>query len=257
MTALRPPGGTRWRRVEHHAEVDSTNRLLAARAAAGEPPGLVVVADHQTAGRGRLDRGWEDRPGDSLLCSALVDADGLAATLIPLAAGLAVVDAARDAGAEARLKWPNDVLVAVGSPPRRQKCAGILVEGVHHAGHARAVVGVGVNVDWRSAPGTPRASLAASVGRAVDRFAVLDRLLVHLDRRVAQLRDDPDGSRDDYRAVCTTLGREVRADTPEGMVTGTAVDVDEGGALRLRTPQGEVVLHAGDVTHLRPVDDPG
>lgn len=174
--------GDRWSDFEHHAEVTSTNTVVADRARRGAPTGLVVVADHQTAGRGRHGRRWWDRPpgsptragrpgsadgaasddatdpAGSLLVSCLTDlrpapATVAPVTLVPLAAGLAVVDAAARAGVETWLKWPNDVLARAGPSRAGEslsdetgKCAGVLVESV--AG--RQVVGIGVNLDWRA-----------------------------------------------------------------------------------------------------------
>lgn len=229
----------RWTAREHLAETPSTNAVALARAREGAPSGLVVTTDHQTAGRGRLGRRWLDLPaGASLPVSVLVDAPRRP-TLVPLAAGLAVVDAV---GRGAGLKWPNDVLVG------GRKVCGILVES---APDGRLVVGTGVNVDWR---GVVRdgdwTSLAEVDGADVDRGDLLDRLLDGLD---ARLDLDPDRLLDDYRRVCVTLGREVRVELPSGVLVGVAEDVDGSGALRLRTGEGAVTVRAGDVEHLRPL----
>ena len=128
----------RWRKIEHLEVTDSTNSVAAAGARSGSPAGLVVVADHQTAGRGRFGRRWEDRPGGSLLMSCLVDMPPRP-TLVPLAAGLSVADVVTRAGPDPELKWPNDVLIA------GRKCAGVLVEVCSPL----LVVGIGVNIDWR------------------------------------------------------------------------------------------------------------
>ena len=243
--ALLLEGPTRWSPFEHLVEVGSTNEVVAARAVAGAPSGLVVVADHQTAGRGRLNRTWVDVPGRSLLMSVLVEAPRVP-TLVPLAAGLAVADAVEAAGVVASLKWPNDVLV------RDAKCAGVLVEGVG----ARLVVGIGVNVDWRgvarAVAGAPWTSIADAVGRAVNRWEVVADLLGALDRWLVTVERAPDELLDAYRGRCATLGNEVRVDTPRGGVAGVAVGVDGDGALIVRGPRGEVTIRAGDVTHVRP-----
>ncbi|MDQ4131280.1 MAG: biotin--[acetyl-CoA-carboxylase] ligase [Actinomycetota bacterium] len=214
----------RWREIEHLEVADSTN---------------AVVADHQTAGRGRFGRRWEDRPGGSLLVSCLVDTPARP-TLVPLAAGLAVADSVGSAGAEPELKWPNDVLVA------GRKCAGVLVEACTH----QLVIGIGVNVDWRGAvsPGS-WTSLAEELGHQVDRWDVLVDLLRALDRRLAQ---GPDDVLADYREVCSTLGRNVVVEGPARTIVGLALDVDERGALAVRTDDRVLSLDSGDVAHLRP-----
>src|SRR5688572_1154875 len=147
------PAG-RFADVRWFAELDSTNRLAADLARAGAPDGVVVGADHQTAGRGRRGRTWESRPGASLLVSVILRP---APALVTLAAGVAAAEACEAvAGVEVGLKWPNDLLVDGA------KVGGILSELVAGA----AVVGLGVNLAWAPAG-------AAHLGAAVDR----DRLL--------------------------------------------------------------------------------
>ncbi|MFN2556464.1 MAG: biotin--[acetyl-CoA-carboxylase] ligase [Nitriliruptorales bacterium] len=235
----------RWREIEHLEVTESTNSVVAARARAGVPAGLVVVADHQTAGRGRFARRWEDRPGGSLLMSCLVEAPARP-TLVALAAGLGVADAVARAGAEPELKWPNDVLIA------GRKCAGVLIEAP--AGTERLVVGIGMNTDWRgeARPGTtaPWTSIAEELDRDVDRWDVLVELLETLDRRLGQ---GTDRLLADYRQDCSTLGREVEVERRDRPIVGRAVDIDERGALIVVTNDSTVVVDAGDVTHVRPV----
>ena len=242
--ALVLDGPGRWSSLAHVAEVGSTNQVIAARAAAGAASGLVVVADHQTAGRGRLDRAWVDVPGRSLLMSVLVDAPRVP-TLVPLAAGLAVADAVGAAGAAPTLKWPNDVLVDGA------KCAGILVEAVG----ARLVVGIGVNVDWRgvsrSVEGAAWTSVAEAIGADVDRWEVAADLLGALDRWLLAAERRPDELLGVYGSRCSTLGSTVRVATPSGALEGEAVRVDRDGALVVRGADGEVTVRAGDVTHVR------
>jgi BirA family biotin operon repressor/biotin-[acetyl-CoA-carboxylase] ligase len=245
-------GGGRWTTFEHHATVDSTNARAAAHVRAGGGAGLVVVADRQTAGRGRLGRRWEDRPGGSLLVSAVVSPPPGAVTLVPLAAGLAAADAVAAAGAPGGLKWPNDVLVG------GRKCGGILTEVVAPAdGGAEVVIGVGVNVDWR---GAPRDRVWTSVGEEagegadVDRWEVLADLLAALDRRLDTLVDGG-ALLDEYRRACVTLGRRVQVTLPHGVLVGVARDVDADGALLLRTGSSAAVLRvsSADVEHVRDV----
>jgi BirA family biotin operon repressor/biotin-[acetyl-CoA-carboxylase] ligase len=231
---------TRFRDVRLLGEVDSTNRVVADLAAAGAPEGLVVAADFQAAGRGRLDRSWEALPGDGLLVSVLLRPAGLAVErwhLVTAAAALAARDAcAAVAGVRPELKWPNDLLVGPA------KLAGILAEA---AGGA-LVVGMGLNVHG----GPPGAAVLDEVaGRRVSRSRLLEAWLVGLD---ALLGDWP-GVEEAYRASLATAGREVRVDLAGGEVLeGLAESVDGLGRLLVRPPgSAPVAVAAGDVTHLR------
>lgn len=249
-SSLAAAAGPRWR-VRLHERAASTNALAAAEAADGAPPGLVVVADHQTSGRGRLDRRWETPPGLALTFSALVDA-GVPDErwpLLPLATALAVADGVRrcagnEVGAGVGLKWPNDVLVG------ERKVCGILLERVTGGGgRPLAVVGIGVNVAQRAdeLPVDTATSLALE-GATVDRTALLGSVLAALDSVLADLRRDPDAVLAAYRARCSTVGADVRVSLPGGAeLHGTAEDVDRHGRIVVAgTPVG-----AGDVVHLR------
>lgn len=243
-------GPSRWHTHRHHDEVASTNDLVAEAATGGTPPGLVVTADRQTAGRGRRGRVWEDQPaGRSLAISALIDVPARNATLVPLATGLAVADAYRRAGAAAELKWPNDVLLPTATGPA--KAAGILVEHVEGG----LVVGVGLNLDWRGvereAPAADWTSLAEATDADVDRWQVVTDLLRSLDAWLRDLPGDPSRLLGAYRSRCLTLGRGVRVETPSGTLGGTAVDVATDGALVLDTDAGTQRVTAGDVVHVR------
>lgn len=236
----------RWRQVEYEPVVGSTNTIVAERAAAGEQPGLVVVAERQTAGRGRRDRSWSDQARGSLAVTTLVRAPDRA-TLVTLAAGLAVGDAAAAQGIDTTLKWPNDALT-----PDDRKCAGVLIETV--TGGLLAV-GIGINVDWRQRSDhvdPSWGSLAESLGADVDRWVLLADLLRALDGHLGQADARPDRLVETYRGRCSTLGREVRVELSDGVLTGTAEDVAEDGALLVRTGERTVTVHAGDVHHVRP-----
>lgn len=217
--------GTRFADVRWFAEVDSTNRIAAALARDGAADGLVVLADHQTDGRGRRGRSWEAPPGSSLLASVLLRPPP---PLVTLAAGLAAADACAEvAGIVTELKWPNDVLAAGGA-----KLAGLLAEAVGDA----VVVGLGLNVDWGA---TPLPAGATSLGRAVDRVALLAAWL----RGLAE----PGDVLSRYRSRCATLGRRVRVELPDGTVEGVATDVDDEGRLVV----GGREISAGNLVHLR------
>jgi BirA family transcriptional regulator, biotin operon repressor / biotin---[acetyl-CoA-carboxylase] ligase len=248
--------GGRWSRVHHLAEVASTNDVALDRLRAGEPPGLVVVADAQTAGRGRAGRAWVDAvrgpdgPGN-LAVTATVPARAGAGGAVPLAAGLAVADAYRAAGAAPTLKWPNDVLLD------DRKACGILVERHDLATGAVLLVGCGLDLDWRGVVREGEAagwtSLAESLDAPVDRGAVLGDLLTHLDRRLRLLERDPAALLAAYRQACATLDREVRVVLPGGQErAGVARDLDTDGHLVVATDEGPLVVRAGDVVHQGP-----
>ncbi|MEU2347431.1 biotin--[acetyl-CoA-carboxylase] ligase [Modestobacter sp. NPDC049651] len=244
-------GSAVWRELRVVERAGSTNAELAA-AAADAAGGTVLVAEHQDAGRGRLDRVWTSPPRAGLTVSLLVRPDVPAARRgwLSLLTGVALAESVRDtAGVRASLKWPNDLLAADG-----RKLAGILAET---AGSA-VVVGVGLNVSTRAdelpATGT---SLALQTGGPVDRGAVLLGFLRAFERRylpwVAALGDPvASGLARDYLAWCSTVGAEVSVTLPDGSaLDGVAESVDWDGRLVVRTSGGVVELAAGDVRHVR------
>jgi BirA family biotin operon repressor/biotin-[acetyl-CoA-carboxylase] ligase len=234
-------------------EVDSTNTYLRERARQGAPDGLVVVADHQTAGRGRLDRRWESPPGANLLASLLLRpaCSSREVYLCTAAVALAAADACEAvAGVEVGLKWPND-LVVDGA-----KLAGILAEAEFSDGALSAVVvGIGLNVAWPGPDGAGGTSLAdLRVAAPVDRHLLLGSLLGALVARRVQL-DDPAGRRclaEEVRRRSATLGQEVRVTSEGEVLTGRAITLDDQGRLVVETSEGARTFSAGDVTQLRP-----
>ncbi len=255
------PGGL-WRAVEVLASTGSTNADLLARAAGGAPEGVVLAAEEQSAGRGRMGRSWVSPPRAALTFSLLVRPHTVAPARrgwLPLLAGVAVASAVRAGpGVEARLKWPNDVLAGPA------KLAGILAEA---AGDA-VVIGIGLNVSTRPGelppPGpTPGGALAATsllaLGSAkLDREPLLTAILAGFERWYQAWRQaggDPDrcGLRAEYTSLCGTIGREVRVELPGGqLLSGLAVGVDSDGRLLVRVSSGaEVPVAAGDVVHVR------
>ena len=234
--ALAPDG---WR-VEVLAATGSTNAVVAERAHTGEPAGLVVVAEAQTAGRGRLDRTWTSPPRAGLTFSALVR-PALPSeqwAWLPLLTGLAVASAVRErAELDAVLKWPNDVLIG-GS-----KVCGVLVE-VPQPG--AAVLGIGLNVTTRAdeLPVEGATSLALAGATTTDRGVLLRAVL----RALTAALDDVDAARGAYRRLCSTLGAPVRVELPGGrFVQGAAQEVDEDGRLVV----DGTAYGVGDVVHLR------
>ncbi len=231
----------------------STNAYVAGRARAGEDAGLVVVAEHQTAGRGRLDRTWVTPPRAALTLSLLVAPEGVPVERwpwLPLLTGLAVADAVRAAtGRQPALKWPNDVLLD------DLKVAGILVERVDRPAGAAAVVGVGLNVSTtREELPVPTATSLALAGVPADRGALLRALLEAFSTRYdAWSGAAGTGLAEPYARACSTVGRRVRVSLPTGAVlVGQAVGVDRDGRLRVDDGHRVHTLGAGDVVHVRP-----
>jgi BirA family transcriptional regulator, biotin operon repressor / biotin---[acetyl-CoA-carboxylase] ligase len=245
--------------VEWVEEVDSTNQVLLDRARTGEREGAVLVADHQTAGRGRLGRTWEAPPGSSLLVSVLLRPELTVAEahMVTTAAGLAAVGACESVtGLRPTLKWPNDLVVERSDGTR--KLAGLLAETVVDGDRLSAlVVGMGLNVNWP--PSLPEelreiaTALNHEVGHDVDRQALLEAWVRELDRRYAATGTASGRSAllEDYRAACGTIGRRVRVEVTGDVVEGAAVDVDDGGRLLVRDHGVEHAVSVGDVVHLR------
>ena len=235
-------------------EVDSTNTYVRQCAHDGALEGLVVVADYQTAGRGRLDRRWESPRGANLLASVLLRprCDGTDVHLCTGAVALAAADACREvAGVEPVLKWPNDLLIG-GS-----KLAGVLAEAEFSGGAlASVVIGIGINVAWPGPAGAGGTCLDDLGGTApVDRQVLLERLLGALAAR-RPLLDEPSGRAalaDEVRRRCATLGQLVRVVLPGEELTGLAAAIDDAGHLVVETASGPRRVTAGDVVHLRPV----
>lgn len=243
----------------------STNADLMARASGGDAEGVVglegavLVAEQQTAGRGRMGRSWVSVPGASLTFSVLLRPVSVPAARrgwLPLLTGVAVASAVRSvAGVDAVLKWPNDVVVG------ERKLAGILAE--QSPGGSAVVIGIGLNVATPaealpvSPAGLPATSLLVE-GATVSREDVLLGILGHLERWYAAFRADPDPVRTGllaaYRELSATLGRTVRVELPASRVlTGIARDIDTDGRLLIADDScGSLTpVSAGDVVHLR------
>ncbi len=264
------PGGL-WSQVRVGAATGSTNADVAELAGVGAHEGLVLIAERQRAGRGRLGRSWEVPAGAGLTMSVLLQPRVAGAARIgwlPLLVGVAVVEALAEMPVDAALKGPNDLLVrpAAGA---WGKCGGILAEAVAPvAGWAdnqpTIIVGIGINVfqvdtelpaaaDPRAYPPTSLALAGVRCDRerlAVDVLRGLSDWYV----RWTAVAGDPIGSGlgEAYRAHCLTLGRDVTVALPgKRSVRGTATDIDPDGRLVVRTAAGEQHLAAGDVHHVR------
>jgi BirA family biotin operon repressor/biotin-[acetyl-CoA-carboxylase] ligase len=243
-----------WRSVQVLETVGSTNAVLAAEAAQDAPEGTVLVAEHQEAGRGRLDRVWVSPPRAGITVSVLLRPDVPASrrSWLPLLTGVALAEAVRDvAGVRPALKWPNDLLAADGG-----KLAGILAE----ASGTAVVLGVGLNVST-TAPELPEGgtSLLLAGASDPDREALLVGYLRALGaryRRWSETLGDPVGSglARDYVTWSATIGTHVAVTLPDGsVVEGLAEAVDWDGRLVVTTDAGRVELASGDVRHVRRV----
>ncbi len=255
--ALLREGGGLWRSLEVVPEVGSTNAELVRAAAAGAPEGAVLVAEHQSAGRGRLDRSWASPPRAGLTVSVLLRPDVPAARRgwLPLLTGVALADAvAQITGVLPSVKWPNDLLARDG-----RKLAGILAETAPApSGPPAVVVGVGLNVSTAAGElpenGT---SLTRVTGATVDRGPVLLGFLRALEQRYLRWTEhlgDPvsSGLAGDYLAWSSTIGTTVVVALPDGStLEGVAEAVDWDGRLVVATAGGRVELASGDVRHVR------
>jgi BirA family biotin operon repressor/biotin-[acetyl-CoA-carboxylase] ligase len=241
-----------WRSLAVVPETGSTNAALVAAAGEESPEGAVLVAEHQVAGRGRLDRVWTSPPRAGITVSFLLRPDVPAARRgwLPLLTGVALAEAVGEVtGVRASLKWPNDLLAGDG-----RKLAGILAESSGTA----VVVGVGLNVSTTAAelPDTGT-SLSRVLGATVDRGPVLLAFLRAVEKRyrrwTAALGDPvASGLAQDYLGWSSTVGTEVVVSLPDGStLEGTAQAVDWDGRLVVSTPRGTVELASGDVRHVR------
>ncbi|MFD4988346.1 biotin--[acetyl-CoA-carboxylase] ligase [Streptomyces sp. NPDC058374] len=254
--ALVRPGGL-WTSLDVVQETGSTNADLAGRADS-LPEGAVLVAEEQLAGRGRLDRRWSAPARSGIFFSVLLRPTAPADRWgwLPLLTGVAAASAvSRVAGVDTGLKWPNDLMVTVGSEER--KAGGILAE----TAAGGIVVGVGINVSLRvdELPVPTAGSLGLAQAAVTDRDPLLRAVLRSLEEWYGRWQEaDGDaaasGVQEAYAAGCVTLGRAVRAELPGGeALTGEAVALDGDGRLVLATEDGvQRPVGAGDIVHLRP-----
>jgi BirA family transcriptional regulator, biotin operon repressor / biotin---[acetyl-CoA-carboxylase] ligase len=250
--------------VDVVASTGSTNADLIVAARRGAADRTVLIADEQTAGRGRRDRAWVSPPGTGLYLSVLVRPAAVPAErlgTLGLVAGLALHQVAAGAGVPASLKWPNDLMVGDA------KCAGVLSEAAADVGGQAAVVGVGVNVSPLPEPvpagpgGLAATSLAEHGATTTDRgvlatawlraFVELEQAWRHADGDLAR-----GGVLTGYRDACGTLGRRVRVELPDGESrSGVAADIDPGGQLVIEfDDRSRRAISAGDIVHLKSAD---
>jgi BirA family biotin operon repressor/biotin-[acetyl-CoA-carboxylase] ligase len=240
MTLLKP-------KVLRYESLPSTNTELARMASEGAAEGVAVLADEQTAGRGRLQRTWSSPKGAGLYFSILlrprIPVDRW--PLITFMAALAVGDALQEAtGLRTDIKWPNDLLSG------ERKICGILSEAIETPAGRAVIVGIGINLTQSAFP--EATSVAEATGVKPDREAILAALLSALTRWYSLLNEREKivaawSSRSSY-----ATGRLVQVNNGDELWRGTTCGVEPDGALRLRTVSGEIkVLRAGDVQSLR------
>ena len=260
--------GTRFTDIRWVAETGSTNADLLRAASEGAPEGLVLIADHQSAGRGRLDRSWVAPAGSSLLVSVLLrpDLDPSQLFLVTAATGVASAEAASQvAGVRCGLKWPND-LVALAPGVVDRKLSGVLAESLLIDGRVGAlVVGMGLNVNWPEQLPVELAETAIALnhlaGHPLDREQLLVAWLRRFDHWLSVLGDGTDPHRreqllDAVRVRSATLGRRVRVEMATSNHEGDAVSIDDQGRLHVMTDDDPtpLVVSVGDVVHVRPID---
>ena len=262
-SAVRAALTTSWmgRPYLYMEQVDSTNERVKGWAADPHyPPGAVLLANYQSAGRGRLDRRWDAPPGTALLLSVLLRPRWPArqGAWLTMLAGLAVAEAIeRVAGLPARLKWPNDVVLAVGEPAEWAKVCGLLLDATLAPSGEQlesAIIGIGLNVNIPAAAlpqtASPATSLLVAGGRPVSRRALLVAVLERLERHYDAALDGRSPA-DAWAGRLVTLGRRVAVTSPgqPAPLAGTAEGVDEWGQLLVRDAAGALhTVAAGDVT---------
>lgn len=223
--------------------VESTNAVLARLP--GDSDGACVVADEQTAGRGRLDRTWTSNAGAGLWMSVRVALAGVPPERWPLLTMAAALAAQRalvvGCDVPARIKWPNDLVVGT------LKIGGLLTEVVGSV----AIVGIGINVDWPADQlPTPESTSVVVEGGRTNREELLSRILVGFEELLVMWREVGGGLVADFRAVCTTLGREVTVHLPGcRTLTGIASDIDDRGHMIIQDRGTSVSVSAGDIIY--------
>lgn len=234
--------------VRFFEEIDSTNTYAAEWVAAGALDGSIVIADHQTAGRGRLDRDWLDAPGGSLMTTLILrpEMEVELLSILGLAVGSVWAETLSALGFEAGVKWPNDILVD------GLKAGGILSEV-----HGRAcIIGCGINVNLKSSDlgamedglGDSATSLLVASGKTWDRGELLEAFVGGFADLYRRSPGDPSAALDHYRKWCRTLGSHVSILVGDKTISGIASDIDPRGGLVLDSGQ---IHYVGDVTHLR------
>jgi BirA family biotin operon repressor/biotin-[acetyl-CoA-carboxylase] ligase len=269
--AARSPA--RFADVRWVAQTGSTNADAMALARDGAPEGIVLVADHQSEGRGRRGRRWEAPPGSGLLLTVLLRPPAEVVELCTTAVALAAAEAVEAVcGFSPRLKWPNDLVWPGDGSAADRKLAGVLAEADWPAGSTPdagyrpprereripVVVGIGINTDWPAELPEELADIAVACNHVAGEAPDREDLLVAVLHALAAWYEPLAATRDRtpllaaWRQRSATLGRRVRVDLGADDVEGTAVDIDEDGRLVVELLEGgRRTLAVGDVTHLR------
>lgn len=236
------------------AEIDSTNACARALADIGNPQGTVVIADHQTAGRGRLGRRWEAEPRSNLLFSVVLGHGTEFPVwrwtfLLSEATALAVRSAT---GLTVHSKWPNDLLLG------GKKCCGILLESTGTADRSSWVGGIGLNVNQRAFPEefeSSATSMRLATGVSYDRTRLFQSLMANIEDLYELSRlDRGDAMLRSWTERCVTFGRPVAVRGGGAHLDGTAVGLSDDGGLIVRHGERSTVVYAGDVTITEPSD---
>jgi BirA family transcriptional regulator, biotin operon repressor / biotin---[acetyl-CoA-carboxylase] ligase len=248
LAAVAPRLSTIGSQIFWYPEITSTNDVAALFAERGADEGCVVVADAQSAGRGRLGRTWASPAGAGIYASLILRPDAGSSSLITLAAGVGVAEGIEAAtGLAADVKWPNDIYVA------GRKLAGILAEtGIGADGRSHVILGFGINIMPAAYPpdvATRATSIESELGRIVDRGLVLAECLTAIGRRYADLRQERSAAVLDLwrRRAAATFGRPVLIQGADGPQRGTVERVDDSGALIVLTPAGPVRVIGGEI----------
>lgn len=245
--------------IIRRVSVDSTNLLARKLAAEGAAHGTAIVADEQTGGVGRQGRKWSSPSGLNIYLSVVLRPGELpllvsSPGLVPLCAGLAVARALNGTeGIQVALKWPNDLICL------DKKLGGILLEARTPAGGSPfAALGVGINVNSHADDFAPEikdiaTSMSMVTGRHHHREEIIRSILKQMQDEFEGLRDGDGVARmlQDYKKLCSTIGKAVRAIMPQGEVQGTATGLDASGRLIVRSEQQEHALSSADIIHLR------
>ena len=246
---------TRFKAIYYVPQTGSTNSDLLSQASQGAEEGLVLVAGHQSTGRGRLDRLWEAPPRTNLLFSVLIQPKILHQSfqLLTPALALSLVNVLAGHGVDSQVKWPNDVWL---SGKQRGKVAGILAESVKVEDLSQMIViGVGCNVTWpTSKDNVPfKAVSLKEVGLEIEPNDLLCAILLEFENQLSKL-ENPDGPellRKELLEKSATIGKRVLVQQHSGDIEGQAVDLDPSGALIISDGEKEYSILAGDVVHLR------
>ena len=246
------------RTIHLYDVIDSTNTKAKLLAAGGAPDGTLVIAERQTAGKGRLGRNWESEPGVNLTFSLILrpQISPSRTGIIPLIAGIAVSQAVEDVtGRKPSCKWPNDILM------EGRKICGILTESLVEGSSLLAlIVGIGINVNQKEFPAEIRetaGSLLRVTGTPVPRVSLLSAVLYRLENLSAFFTPDRHAEfLKTYSEYGPRAGTRVRLRHSSGTASGVTAGIDDSGGLILRDPRGtETTWYAGDVTIL-PEDTP-